>query len=39
MKPLTSVGKGVHFGFVCPMTPKPISFTFALELGLGGASS
>jgi hypothetical protein len=37
MKPLTSVGKGFHFGFVCAMTLKPISFTFALELG--GASS
>jgi hypothetical protein len=36
---LTIVGKGVHFGFVSPMTPKSISITFALELGLGGASS
>jgi hypothetical protein len=35
MKPFTSVGEGVHF--VCAMTPKPISFTFALELG--GTSS
>jgi hypothetical protein len=37
MKPFTSVGEGVHFGLVCAMTPKPISFTFALELG--GTSS